>query len=56
MREWMAKHRFELHVIAFALIVLPSAGVYPAAQAGEAGWIGPLLSLVILGNIIALLV
>ena len=52
--NWMRAHKFEAHTLAFALMVLPPAPLYLAAQHGANGWIWPLLGLVILGNLLEL--
>jgi len=52
----LSNNKFKVHGIAFVLILLPSALLYPAAQADSLGWIVFLLALVIAGNLLALLV
>lgn len=53
--NWLGKHPFEVHVIAFALMILPPIPIYLAAQRGATGWIVALLGFVILGNLLELL-
>ena len=42
------------HPLAFLLMILPPILLFYAAQAGAVAWIWVLLSLVILGNVLAL--
>jgi len=51
----MLKNAYKVHVIAFALMLLSSAGLYFAASAGALGWIWCLLGLFVLGNILVLM-
>ena len=53
---WLRTHKFETHLIAFLLMVLPPAPMYWAARGGEINWILALLGLVILGNLLVLTV
>jgi len=52
----MLKNAYKVHSIAFALMLLSSAGLYFTARAGALGWIWGLLGLFVLGNILVLLV
>ena len=52
--NWIKAHKFETHVIAFLLMVLPPVPLYLAAQRGANGWIWFWLGLVIGGNLLAL--
>jgi hypothetical protein len=54
MQTWINRHKFELYVLAFLLIMLPSVALYPAAQQGAEGWMWTLLALVVLGNVVAI--
>ena len=54
--QWFKAHKFEAHVIAFALMVLPPVPLYLAAHQGATAWIWLLLVPVILGNLLALAV
>ena len=47
-------HKFEKHLAAFLLILLPSVALYFAAQGDQAGWIGVLLGLIVIGNLLAM--
>ncbi len=51
--EWLSVHKFEAHLISFLLIIVPSGGLYYAAQIGSASLILALLGLVITGNLLA---
>ncbi len=55
MQAWMKAHKFETHLAAFLLIALPSAALYPAAEAEAYALIWALLGLVGLGNLLAIL-
>ncbi len=55
LQKTLSANKFKVHSLAFLLILLPSALLYPAAQADSPGWIGFLLGLVIAGNLLALL-
>lgn len=50
-KNWLLQHTYEIHSLAFALMILSSAGLYFAARAGAMGWILILLAIFILGNI-----
>ena len=50
---WLGEHKFEAHVLSFLLMVLPSAGLYFAAQIESTGLILGLLALVVSGNLLA---
>jgi hypothetical protein len=52
----MLKNAYKVHTIAFALMLLSSAGLYFAARSGALGWILGLLGIFILGNFLVLLV
>lgn len=49
-------HKFETHLAAIFFMAVPPVLLYFVAERGALGWIWILLSLVILGNILALLV
>ncbi len=49
-------HKFETHLAAILLMAVPPVALYFAAERGAVGWIWFLISLVILGNLLALLV
>lgn len=52
---WKSRSKFTNHLVAFLLIIIPSALLYPAANHGATGWILFLLALVVAGNILAVL-
>jgi len=55
MQKWLTKNKFEVHLVAFLLMLLPTIPLYYAAQSGALGLIWALLVLVICGNLLALL-
>jgi hypothetical protein len=54
LKKWINRHKFELYVLAFILILLPSAALYPAAGQEAQDWIWVLLVLVGVGNLVAI--
>lgn len=54
--KWLRAHKFEAHLIVFALLIVPPVPLYFAARYGALGWIWALLGLVILGNLLVLFV
>ena len=52
----MLNHAFKIHSVAFVMMIVSSAGLYFAARGGAFGWIFGLLTLFIIGNILALMV
>ena len=55
MQKWLTKNKFEVHLAAFLLMVLPPIPLYFAAQKGATGLIWLLIGLVICGNLLALI-
>ena len=55
MTKWLRAHTFQVHVVAFLLMVLPPIPLYNAALQGNAGMMYVLLGAVIFGNILLLL-
>lgn len=53
-KEWLSSHKFETHLTAFLLIILPAIPLFYVAQLESNAWIWGLLSLVILGNLLEL--
>ncbi len=53
--NWLSDHKFKVHLLAFALMVLPPVPMYMAAQRDAAGWIWFLLGFVVAGNLLVLL-
>jgi len=56
MLTWLRKNKFQSHLMAFALMILASIGMYFAANAGATGLIWVLLGVFGLGNLLAMLV
>lgn len=52
--NWFKTHKFEAHLLSFLLMILPSVGMYYAAQADADGLILGLLGLVVMGNLLAI--
>ena len=55
-RQFLNAHKFQAHLLAFLLMVLPPAGLYLAARSGAIAWIWVLLAVVVLGNLLAIAV
>jgi hypothetical protein len=53
--QYFKQRRFQVHILAFLLMILPPVAMYFAAQQGITGAIWALLALVVLGNLLALL-
>ncbi len=45
LRNWLQKYTFNIHTLAFLLMMLSSLGLYFAAQADAIGWIWSLIAL-----------
>jgi hypothetical protein len=56
MKAWLKKNTFNIHLIAFLLMVLPSIGLYFSVLAGSVGLTWALLGVVGLANLLILLV
>lgn len=56
MNDWLRRHVYPVHWIAFLLMILPPIPMYLAARRGSWGWVVICLSMVVLGNILAMLV
>jgi hypothetical protein len=52
--KWLRAHTFQVHLVAFLLMVLPPIPLYRAALNGNTGVMVLLLGAVILGNILVL--
>jgi len=52
--QWLREHKFEAHLAAFLLMIIPSGGLYFAAQGGTTGVIWALLGLFVLANLFAI--
>jgi hypothetical protein len=55
MINWLRKHRFEIHLLSFGLMVLASIGMYATTKSGASGLVWILLGFFILVNIIAMI-
>jgi hypothetical protein len=52
--EWLKEHKFEAHLMIFLLMIIPSAGLYLAAQRDAGAWIWVLIAVFALVNILAM--
>jgi len=52
--QWLKKHGYEAHLLAFALMVIPSFLLYFSARQSLEGLTWALLATVVGGNLIAL--
>lgn len=55
-QQFLSAHKFQAHLLAFVLMVLPPIGMYLAAENGALVWIWGLLAVVVLGNLLAIAV
>lgn len=55
-KNFLQKHTYEIHTLAFVLMVLASLGLYFAAGASSAAWIWALLGVFGLANLLVLFV
>lgn len=55
-QRWLSEHRFTVHFLAFALMVLSAGLLYFAARQETEGWIYFLLGVFTAGNLLALAV
>lgn len=55
-KENLRKNKFQLHLIALLLMLIPPIPLYFAAQRGASGLIWVLIGIVILGNLLAILI
>ena len=51
----LSDHKFQVHTLAFGLMMIPPVFMYLAAVRGASGWIWILVGLVVSGNLLALL-
>jgi hypothetical protein len=56
MKTWLKKHSFQIHTIAFLMMILPAIPMFHAAKSGNDPFILVLIGLVVLGNILVLFV
>jgi hypothetical protein len=54
LRDWLNAHKFQVHSLAFGLMVLTPAFMFIAAQGAAMGWIWFFLALFAVGNLLAL--
>ena len=54
--NWISEHKFESHLTAFLLMVIPSMGLYFTSQIDGNGLIWTLLGIFVTGNILAMLI
>ena len=55
-QSWLSQIKFELHLIAFILMVLSPIGMYFAAQGNASGWTWVMLWVVIVANLLVVIV
>jgi hypothetical protein len=53
--EWLRRHKYPAHSLAFLAIVVSAIALYSAARAGATGWIWFLIGVIVLANLIAVL-
>jgi len=51
----LSGHKFQIHTLAFALMIIPPVFMFMAAVQDAYGWIWFLVCLVVFGNILAFL-
>lgn len=56
MQNWVKKHKFEAHTIAFLAMLLPAIPLYYAANSGSTIWIVIFLGIIMAANLFAVLV
>lgn len=54
--SWIREHKFEAHLTAFLLMVVPSALLYFTNQTETAGLTWGLLGIFVAGNVLAMLI
>jgi len=54
LRDWLNAHKFQVHSLAFGLMVLTPALMFIAAPCAAMGWIWFFLALFAVGNLLAL--
>jgi hypothetical protein len=53
-RNWLNAHKFQMHALAFGLMILTPILMFLAAQSQVIAWIWVFLALFVLGNLLAL--
>ncbi len=54
--NWIREHKFESHLTAFLLMVIPSIGLYFTTQISGSGLIWALIGIFVVGNILAMII
>jgi uncharacterized membrane protein len=54
LRDWLNTHKFQVHALAFGLMMVMPVLMFIAAQGEAVVWIWVLLSLFVVGNLLAL--
>ncbi|MBE0411835.1 MAG: hypothetical protein IBX69_19070 [Anaerolineales bacterium] len=52
LRQWLRRYKHVAHLIAFLMIMIPSAVLYPLAQHEATGLIWVLISVIVAGNVL----
>jgi uncharacterized membrane protein len=54
LRNWLNTHKFQVHALAFGLMMVTPVTMFFAAQGGAVVWIWFFLALFVAGNLLAL--
>jgi hypothetical protein len=54
--QWLKQMQFQAYGIAFTLMIVPSFGLYYAAQQQSTPWIWALIGIVVFANVLAMLI
>ena len=54
LQNWLNTHKFQMHALAFGLMMVTPVLMFLAAQGGAVGWIWVFLGLFVVGNLLAL--
>jgi len=54
LRKWLSTHKFQMHALAFGLMILMPVLMFIAAQGQAVVWIWIFLALFAMGNLLAL--
>jgi hypothetical protein len=52
LKQWLQRNKHLVHLIAFLIIMLPSAALYPLAQKEAADLIWILMAVIVAGNVL----
>lgn len=55
-RSRLGRNKFELHLIAFLMMVISPVGMYFAAQGNASAWICILIGVVVVANLLVVMV